>query len=150
MLTEGNLQGVQLIPLKKIEDDRGAVMHMLRADLPHFQKFGEVYFSLIHPGVVKGWKLHKEIHQNLAVPEGKVRLVLFDPRKDSKTFGQVQTIDFGSNNYQLVQVPPNIWYAFKAISETHAIMCNCATAPHSPAESETLPLQTELIPYRWS
>jgi hypothetical protein len=29
--------GVEIRPLQVIVDDRGAVMHMLRADAPHFQ-----------------------------------------------------------------------------------------------------------------
>jgi dTDP-4-dehydrorhamnose 3,5-epimerase len=143
------IDGVQIHPLKRIEDERGAVMHMLRADQPHFQKFGEVYFSMVKPGVIKGWKLHKEISQNMAVPEGKIRLVIYDPRKNSPTLGQTQTIDFGADNYCLVQMPPNVWYAFQAISKTHAMIANCTTAPHRPEESETLPLGNEVIPYIW-
>jgi dTDP-4-dehydrorhamnose 3,5-epimerase len=144
------IDGVQIQPLKRIEDERGAVMHMLRSDQPHFEKFGEVYFSMVKPGVIKGWKLHKEISQNMAVPEGKIRLVIYDPRKTSPTFGQIQAIDFGTDNYCLVQMPPNVWYAFQAISSTHAIIANCTTAPHRPEESETLPLGTEVIPYSWN
>ena len=30
-------------------------MHMLRADEPHFERFGEIYFSLVYPGGVKAW-----------------------------------------------------------------------------------------------
>jgi dTDP-4-dehydrorhamnose 3,5-epimerase len=146
---EKMIQDVHCYPLKKIEDQRGAVMHMLRSDQPHFQKFGEIYFSVVKPGVVKGWKLHKEISQNMAVPEGKIRLVIYDPRENSSSFGKTQVIEFGGDNYCLVQMPPNVWYAFQAISSGHAMIANCTTAPHSPSESETLPLETEMIPYRW-
>ena len=48
------IQGVKFKLLKKICDERGAVMHMLRCDDPEFEKFGEIYFSCIYPGVVKG------------------------------------------------------------------------------------------------
>ena len=144
------IQDVHRHPLQKIQDERGAVLHMLRSNQPHFQQFGEIYFSLVNPGVVKGWKLHKEISQNMAVPEGKIRLVIYDPRGDSSTFGKVEVIDFGDDNYCLVQLPPQVWYSFQAISSGHAIIANCTTAPHQPQESETLPLETDLIPYKWS
>jgi dTDP-4-dehydrorhamnose 3,5-epimerase len=144
------IQDVHCYPLKRIEDSRGAVLHMLRSDQPPFRQFGEVYFSLVNPGVIKGWKRHKEIFQNMAVPEGKIRLVIYDSRESSKTFKQIQTIDFGGENYSLVHMPPNVWYAFKAISPGHAILANCTTAPHSPTESESLPLDSELIPYQWN
>ena len=33
-----------ITPLRKIADERGSIMHMLRVDAPHFIKFGEIYF----------------------------------------------------------------------------------------------------------
>ena len=30
------IDGVQVVPLRQIVDERGKVMHMLRADDPHF------------------------------------------------------------------------------------------------------------------
>lgn len=144
------INDVNIFALKKIEDERGAVLHMLRSDQPHFKKFGEVYFSKVNPQVIKGWKLHKEIFQNMAVPEGDIRLIIYDPRKDSSTFGKFQVIDFGSKNYCLVQLPPSVWYAFQATSKTHALLANCTTAPHSPDESEILPLDNSIIPPEWN
>lgn len=144
------IENVKIFPLKKIEDERGAVMHMLRSNQEHFQTFGEIYFSLVNPGVVKGWKLHKKIHQNMAVPEGEIKIVIFDSRKDSSTFGQTQEIVFGNSNYCLLQLPPGVWYSFKAISPTHAIIANCTTAPHDPEESIVLPLNTPEISYNWN
>jgi dTDP-4-dehydrorhamnose 3,5-epimerase len=144
------IHGVEIIPLKKIEDERGAVMHMLRSDQANFKGFGEIYFSLTNPGIVKGWKLHKKITQSMCVPEGTIKIVIYDSRKESPSFGCIQTIVLGQENYSLLQLPPNIWYAFKAISVTHAIIANCINEPHLPAESETIPLITESIPFDWS
>ena len=124
-------------------------MHMIRSTDPHFKKFGEIYFSKTLPGVIKGWKLHKEIFQHMVVPEGKIQIVLYDARKDSGTFGKTQSIQFGEDNYSMVIVPPNVWYSFKAISNTPAFIANCTTAPHDPKESTTLPLDSNEIPFRW-
>ena len=145
-----SINDVNIIPLKKIEDEYGTVMHMLRADQAHFKNFGEIYFSLVKPGMVKGWKLHKKISQNMAVPEGDVQIVIYDSRIDSSTFDKFQVIEFGQNNFCLIQIPPNVWYSFRAISSNNAIIANCTTAPHDPTESEALPLNTELIPHHWS
>ena len=48
------IDGVFIYPLRQIPDERGKIMHMLRADDPYFEKFGEIYFSTVYPGVVKG------------------------------------------------------------------------------------------------
>lgn len=146
----GEIEGIEILPLKIIRDERGAVMHMIRSTDSHFTKFGEIYFSIVNPGVIKGWKKHKEISQNMVVPEGMIQIVFYDERENSKTYGQIKTIEFGVDNYILVKIPPNIWYAFKAVSSTHALIANCTTAPHDPLESESLPLDSNIIPYSWS
>src|SRR3989338_5468983 len=79
----GSIDGVQIIPLKRIQDERGMVMHMLRRDDAHFTQFGEIYFSVIYPGIIKGWHLHARMTINYAVVQGSIKLVLYDQRPDS-------------------------------------------------------------------
>ena len=55
------IQGVEIVPLKVIPDERGRVMHMLKATDKYFEKFGEIYFSVVYPNVIKGWHLHKKM-----------------------------------------------------------------------------------------
>ena len=52
------IDGVLVVPLKRIPDERGTVLHMLKKTDPHFTEFGEIYFSTIYPGGVKGWHKH--------------------------------------------------------------------------------------------
>src|ERR1700744_3933814 len=61
-----SIAGLILTPLRQIADERGAVLHMLRADAAEFRGFGECYFSEIRPGVAKAWKRHQRQTQNLA------------------------------------------------------------------------------------
>jgi dTDP-4-dehydrorhamnose 3,5-epimerase len=143
------IAGVETVPLRVIADERGAVMHMLRADAPHFTQFGEIYFSIVHCGAVKGWKRHRRMTLNLAVPVGRVRLVVFDDRDGSPTRGT--TLDFllGPDNYQLVIVPPGLWTAFQGIAEGPSLVANCASLPHDPAEAETRSLDDPPIDVSW-
>src|SRR5881396_2272649 len=100
--------GVEIFQLKRIQDERGIVMHMLRSDDAHFQRFGEIYFSVIFPGIIKGWHLHSRMVINYAVVEGNIKLVLYDQRESSTTYRQIQEIVFGQVDYKLVQVPPGV------------------------------------------
>ena len=43
----GGIDGLEVIPLERIADERGAVLHMLRNDSPRFERFGELYFSMV-------------------------------------------------------------------------------------------------------
>lgn len=135
-------------PLRIIKDDRGAVMHVLRADAPHFAKFGEVYFSVINPGVIKGWKLHTESASNMAVPVGRVKFVMIDARKGSPTEGTVQEVVIGADEeYRLLTVPPGVPYSWKNLADVPSYVVNCATEPYRPEEGKNLPLET--YAYDW-
>lgn len=144
------IEGVKITPLRQIIDERGKVMHMLKATDPHFIKFGEIYFSLIHPGVIKGWHFHKKMVINYAVVTGKIKLVLYDDREKSTTKGEFLEIFLGQDNYCLVSVPPYIWNGFKCVGSQDAIVANCATIPHDPDEIVRLNPFDSSIPYDWA
>ena len=81
------IEGIKTIPLNQIFDERGKVMHMMRNDSELFSQFGEIYFSVTYPGVVKAWHLHKEMILNYAVVSGAIKFVFYDDREKSKTKG---------------------------------------------------------------
>jgi dTDP-4-dehydrorhamnose 3,5-epimerase len=126
-------------------------MHMLRASDPHFEKFGEIYFSVVYPGVVKAWHLHRVMTLNYAVPSGRIKLVLFDDRESSRTRHELQEVFLGEEAYALVRVPPGVWNGFKGIGTAPALVANCATHEHDPDEIVRMdPMNNDLIPYDWS
>ena len=143
------IQGVAVHPLRRIPDERGMVMHMLRADAPHFERFGEIYFSTVYPQIVKGWHLHRRMTLNYAVVSGTIKLVLYDDREDSPTRAEVMELFVGDQHYVLVTIPPLVWNGFKGVGTSEAIVANCATVPHDPTEIERLDPFSPQIPYRW-
>ena len=145
------IDGVRVVPLKRMPDERGQVMHMLRASDPHFLGFGEIYFSMVYPGVVKGWHLHRRMVLNYAVPHGRIKLVLYDPREDSPTQGELQETFLGPEQYCLVQVPAGVWNGFKGVGVTPALVANCATLEHDPGEIVRMdPHHNDVIAYDWA
>jgi dTDP-4-dehydrorhamnose 3,5-epimerase len=133
------IDGLTVTPLRVIADERGAVLHMLRADAPEFTSFGECYLSEVKPGVEKAWKRHSRQVQNLAVPAGRVRFVVYDARDSSPTQGAVDVIELGRPDaYVRLCIPRLLWYGFKCVSDTPALVLNCADIPHDPAEAEMI------------
>ena len=144
------IEGVVLTPLKQIKDERGAVFHVMKSNEKQFDKFGEAYFSKINYNVIKGWKFHKEMKQNFCVPFGKLKLVLFDNRENSKTKGLINEIILDdSKNYKRVTIPKNIWYSFKCLSDPYCLLLNISNIEHDPLESTTIEINTNKIPYSW-
>ena len=144
------IDGVALVPLTQIPDERGKIMHMLRCDDPHFERFGEIYFSMVYPGVVKGWHLHTEMTLNYAVVVGTIKLVLYDDRSASATHGEIMELFLGQENYQLIKIPPMVWNGFKGVGVTPALVANCATMPHRPNEILRKDPFSPDIPYDWN
>lgn len=116
---------------KKIISTRGGdVRHGLRVDDEEFVGFGEVYFTEIQRGFVKGWKRHKEMQLNLLPVVGAIRLLL----KTEFDEAPVELI-FGEADYKLIVVNPMVWVAFEGLSDRN-IMANVATLPHDPEEAD--------------
>ena len=144
------IEGVLVVPLRQIPDESGKIMHMLRADAEHFEKFGEVYFSVSYPGVIKGWHLHTRQTQNYAVLSGMIKLVLYDPREDSPTKGELMELFIGEDNYCLVKIPTGVTNGYKTIGVKPAVLANCATEPHDPDEMLRIDPFSPEVPYDWA
>lgn len=144
------IEGVTLRPLKIFKDERGQVMHMLRRDSSEFENFGEIYFSMTNPKVVKAWKLHLKKSQLLSVPIGSVKFVLIDKRPDSPSFGDVNEIEIGEDNYQLLKIPNNIIYGFQTTSSKPSLIANCADLPHDEGEAQGFSIEELASTYSWN
>ena len=144
------IEGIKISPLKQIEDDRGKVMHMMRKDSEIFNKFGEIYFSTVHPNKIKGWHIHSKMTLNYAVVLGEIKLVLYDSRPKSKTKGEIQEFFLSQKNYKLISVPPLIWNGFMGIGDKTAIVANCADLPYDDNEIKRKSAFDKNIPYDWN
>lgn len=138
------------MPLLRIADERGAVLHMLRSTDPHFIRFGEIYFSTVYAGVVKAWKNHRRLIANYACVHGRIRVVLYDDRDGSSTRGGLMDVVIGPDEHALVIIPPGIWHGFQGLAEPVSVLGNCATEPSDPDELDTRDPSSDEIPYDWS
>ena len=142
--------GVKVIPLRRIPDERGTILHVMSSKDAWFDRFGEVYCSTVYPGVVKGWHKHKKMTLNYACLYGRVKCVLFDERPLSSTKGSIMEVYLGPDSYNLLVVPPEVWNGFKGLNDPFAMIANCATHAHDPVQSERLDPHSNTIPYDWA
>lgn len=143
------IEGVQVIPLCRIPDERGTILHMLKATDPHFQQFGEIYFSTAYKGTIKAWHRHRDMSLNYACIFGRIKLVLYDDRDRSPTRGSLMELFLGPDSHRLVIIPPEVWNGYKSMSEPFAMVANCCTHPHDPSRSTRLDPFSNQIPYNW-
>lgn len=147
---ERPIEGVKVIPLRRIPDERGTIFHMLRATDSHFERFGEIYFSTAYKDVVKGWHKHEEMTLNYACMVGRVKCALFDERHGSKSKGSLMEVYLGPDSYSLLVVPPGVWNGFKGLADPVNVVANCCTHAHDPKRSARLDPFENHIGYDWA
>lgn len=142
------IDGVLLTPLKQIFNPKGDVWHAMKSNDTGFDGFGEAYFSTIYYGDIKPWKKHIRMTLNFIVPVGKIRIVIFDDRSESKTWGHFFDVTLSQDNYQRLTIPAGLWVAFSGIGENLNLLLNIANLEHDPTEVERKESLND-INYRW-
>jgi len=126
------MDGVTLTPEKIIENPRGNILNAMKVSSPGFHGFGEVYFSSIHKDCVKGWTKHLQMTLNFLVPVGKIEFSIYS---ENDFF----SVTLSVNNYSRLTICPNIWVAFRGLSENN-LLINIANQSHDPNEMIKKPI----------
>jgi dTDP-4-dehydrorhamnose 3,5-epimerase len=145
------IEGVVVKPLRRILDDRGYVVVILREDDEEFRGFGQAYVSACFPGIVKAWHCHREQWDYFCVVAGNAKVGLYDDREGSPTCGQAMGVVIGELNPALVVIPPMVWHGMTALGGQTAVLLNLPTRPYnaeSPDEIRRPPFDPE-VPFEW-
>ena len=144
------IEGVKITKLKILRDHRGSVLTMLRSDSKVYESFGEIYFSTIFYNSIKAWHFHKKAVLNYACIKGKVKLILYDDRKNSKSFGKYDEYILTPKKYFLITIPPLIWSGFKGLNQQESIIANCINLPHDEKEMIRKDHDDKYFKYNWN
>ena len=108
------IEGVEIIELRRFNDDGGAMTELGRIDggmhkqLPGFE-VRQVNYSVLEPLAIKAFHLHQRQTDVWYVPPSdKLLLVLGDVRQGSPTEGQMMRFVLGDGNSRLVRIPPGV------------------------------------------
>ncbi len=145
------IEGVMTKQLKPLPDERGLLMELLRSDEPIFERFGQVYVTVCKPRIVKGWHYHKVQTDHFVCLQGQAKVVLYDARKQSKTFGKINEFVFGWHNPLMIKIPTYVYHGFTAVGDKDAMILNISTEVYryqDPDEYRASPFSSE-IPYDW-
>lgn len=116
------IEGVKVKELVRHEDYRGYFQEIFRTDDGLVDKIAQVSLSITKPGIIKAFHWHKYQDDCFYVLSGKIRLVLYDAREDSKTKGQLQDFVLGDPHNQIVLIPARVLHGYKVLGEKEAAL----------------------------
>ena len=124
---DGEIDGVVIRKLAKVEDSRGWLAEIFRNDELESEFLPTMaYISSTNPGVTRGPHEHREQADLFCfIGPSNFKLRMWDNREDSKTFGCVTTIVVGQENPSAVIVPAGVVHAYQNIGNTAGIVINC-------------------------
>lgn len=123
------LEGVRVLRLSQLTDDRGFFFEIFRekanhaasAELAEFfrdVRVAQMNFSTVDAeGHVKG--LHYHLRQDdiwFFPPPSKAKVVLYDIRKSSPTFGGTQTLVAGGGQNLLIRIPSGVAHGYRPLT----------------------------------
>ena len=117
---------------------------------PHLQ--GQAIVTVNKPGVIRGWHWHDRQTDVIVVVSGRAKVPLYDGRKGSKTFGQIEEHVCGDDDLKAVFVPPGVWHGYKTVSSEPAIIVNFPDQVYDAAhpDENRAPHDALGVPYDWN
>jgi dTDP-4-dehydrorhamnose 3,5-epimerase len=109
-----------------------------------------VYHVTVTPGQVKGWVVHRNQNDRMFVYTGVLKVVLYDGRREARTYGAVNVFHFGTHDRALLSIPAGVWHAVQNVGHDVASFVNLPSRPydHDDPDKHRLPLENDVIPYR--
>lgn len=150
------IEGVQVEPLQVYPDDRGFFMELARLGkglaanmVPDAQRKVQVSFTLTYPGTIKAIHYHSEQTDLWAPVSGMVQVFLYDLRRRSKTFGEINTIYAGRFRPWEILIPPGVGHGYKALGTEPIQLLYFTDRHYNPADELRIPYNDPSIAYDW-
>ncbi|MGI9068217.1 MAG: dTDP-4-dehydrorhamnose 3,5-epimerase family protein [Pyrinomonadaceae bacterium] len=150
------IDGLKFRPTRPVPHEDGHVAEVARAT---WDVLGgpivQVHVTTTFPGRIRAWGLHQVSTDRLFVVDGLVKIVVFDGRNGSPTFGRINEFTVSAKNPGLLIIPSNLYHGWKNIDTTEAILINMPTQMynHEAPDALDLPWDSEaarrIVPYQW-
>jgi dTDP-4-dehydrorhamnose 3,5-epimerase len=145
------ISGVIVKDLVRHPDERGFFEEMIRGTDAFFAEgFGQASHSHMLAGVVKAWHIHNMQVDWWYVVRGMIKVALYDKRKQSKTYKELNEFTIGDSEGQnkIVKVPPGVAHGLKVL-EGPADLVYVTSGIYSKDEEGRIPYNDPAIGYDW-
>ena len=150
------IEGIGIEPLQIYPDDRGFFCELGRLGkglaskmVPDEQRKIQVSLTLTYPGTIKAIHYHSEQTDLWAPVSGMVQIFLYDLRRNSSTFGAINTIFAGRFQPWEILIPPGVAHGYKALGAEPIQLVYFTDRHYNPADELRLPYDHPDIAYDW-
>ncbi len=147
------IDGVVIREVLHVPRDHGVITEMFRSEWdPTGLPIVHIYQSRLFPGAIGAWSCHATTIDRLFVNQGHLKIVLYDGREESKSFGRVVELHTGDARPAFVIVPSGVWHGLQNLGASDALIVNCPTKAYDYEDPDhyRLPFDSPEIPYAWS
>ena len=152
LVSQRLIEGVAVHEVKNVPTTYGYLTEIYRSDWGLAGAgVDQVFQSLLEAGAISGWHAHRDTTDRLFVAQGRMRIVLYDARRDAPTYGTINELTFGSLRPALVVIPPRVWHAVENLAATPSVLLNVVDHAYTYEQPDhyRLPLESDQIPYRF-
>jgi len=143
------IDGVTVQDLVNHGDDRGFFREIIRITNPAFTGFGQLSHSLVNTGVLKAWHAHVVQFQWTYMVNGVFSVVLYDHRRESKTFGQSAILRTGEGQRPVVYgFPPGVLHGYRCLAGPAHVMY-VTSGTYDPADEVRIEKDDPSVRYSW-
>jgi dTDP-4-dehydrorhamnose 3,5-epimerase len=150
------IEGVRIEPLQVYPDDRGFFAELARLGkglasgmVPDGTRSIQVSFTLTYPGTIKAIHYHSEQTDLWAPVSGMLQIFLCDLRRQSKTFGLINTLYVGRFRPWEILIPPGVGHGYKALGIEPINLLYFTDRHYNPADELRLAYNDPNIGYDW-
>lgn len=123
--TDGPIDGVEITPFQVFSDERGWLSELFRSDeLPSRDMPEMGYLSSTRAGVARGPHEHEAQTDRFAFFHGTYRVVMWDARENSPSFGRKTEMLAGAEHRVVVVIPPGVVHAYRNVGDEDAYVLN--------------------------
>ena len=147
------IEGVRYVRLTSHVDHRGSLTEAVNFDNDFWDEpIVYSYCITVRPGRIKGWGMHKKQADRYFIASGHLRVVLYDGRTKSPSFGEFGEYHLTEESRALLLIPPGVWHADQNYMQRDAVLMNFPTRPFDREDPDKYRIDPHsgVIPFDWN
>lgn len=148
LIGQPSIEGARLREVKNVLTPDGALVEVFRRDW-QLGEVAQVFQKNLSPGRVSAWHAHEHTTDRIFINAGRVKVVLYDARAESRTSALVNELILGDARPALIIIPPGVWHGVQNVAGETSTLLNLVDQAYRYEDPDhwKLPPDSPEIPY---